>query len=322
MTDEASKETTKRDRSPKFPYISLPKAIERIEVLYTKAKRYDVRIADIAKDWDMSAKSSSTDRTVAAIQSFGLIEDSGSGENRKIKLSELGARILADTRPGVRDGLIAEAATKPPIIAEYSSKWAVDGRPDDAHALSQLQFEGGFTEEAAKIFLRVYDETMRFTPSRQNDKIIENTAEVEREVHKDRVEPEIGDLVQVEIDGTFALPTPSRLRAVEMHGGKKWAFVTGSDTGVPMEQIVLQNKGTLAPNAVSPPTLPETPPISAPVVVTVAKGEREWIRGPLSKEVGYRLLVSGELGPREIGKLIKLLEAQKLVLQDDDDDDD
>src|SRR3546814_1569196 len=70
------------------------------------------RSSDLAKDWGISAKSSSTDRTVAAIQSFGLIEDSGSGENRKIKLSELGARILADARPGVRESLLAEAALK------------------------------------------------------------------------------------------------------------------------------------------------------------------------------------------------------------------
>ena len=48
-----------------------------------------------------------------------------------------------------------------------------------------------------------------------------------------------------------------------------------------------------------------------------ATGEKEWLRGLLSKTTGYRLLVSGEVGPREIGKLIKLLEAQKMVLEDD-----
>ena len=46
--------------------------------------------------------------------------------------------------------------------------------------------------------------------------------------------------------------------------------------------------------------------------------EREWLRGSLSKEARYRLIVSGELGPKEIGKLIKLLQAQQAVLSDDD----
>ncbi len=49
-------------------------------------------------------------------------------------------------------------------------------------------------------------------------------------------------------------------------------------------------------------------------------GEREWIRGPLSKDTSYRLLVTGEIGPKEIGKLIKLLKAQQSVLMDDEED--
>lgn len=53
--------------------------------------------------------------------------------------------------------------------------------------------------------------------------------------------------------------------------------------------------------------------------VSAGTGEREWLRGPLSKQVSYRLVVSGDMGSREIGKLIKLLEAQKAVLEDDDD---
>lgn len=169
----------KRDRSPKFPYIGLAKALDRIQVLYGKVKRYDARVADIAKDWDLSPKSSSTDRTVAALQSFGLIEDSGSGENRKIKLSELGARILADQRPGVREALLSEAALKPPAIADHARRWA-GGRPDEAHALSMLQFEEGFTPDAAKLFLRVYDETIRFTSAMPSDNLADSGEEEDR----------------------------------------------------------------------------------------------------------------------------------------------
>lgn len=61
-------------------------------------------------------------------------------------------------------------------------------------------------------------------------------------------------------------------------------------------------------------------PTSAPSMLSTAQGEREWLRGALSKQAGYRLIVSGDLGAREIGKLIKLLEAQKAVLDDDDDE--
>ena len=76
------------------------------------------------------------------------------------------------------------------------------------------------------------------------------------------------------------------------HEGQKWVFIERSGIGVPTESLV--NKQGVIPL------------------------EREWLRGPLSKDVSYRLVVSGDLGPREIGKLIKLLKAQQSVLEEDD----
>lgn len=172
MSDQQSKETAKRDRSPKFPYIGLGKALQRVEVLFGKVKRHEARVADIAKDWDLSAKSSSTDRTVAALQAYGLIEDIGSGDARKIKITETGWRILEDVRPGVREKLLAEAAVRPRVIAEYAERWK-EGRPDDNHAISQLKFEGGFTDEGARMFLRVFDETIGFVPNAAVEKTSE-----------------------------------------------------------------------------------------------------------------------------------------------------
>ena len=49
-------------------------------------------------------------------------------------------------------------------------------------------------------------------------------------------------------------------------------------------------------------------------------GEREFLRGPLSRETNYRLLISGGMGPTQIGNLIKLLQAQQAVLEDDEED--
>lgn len=64
----------------------------------------------------------------------------------------------------------------------------------------------------------------------------------------------------------------------------------------------------------------ESAPARPAEIVRTGSSEREYMRGSLSKNVSYRLIVDGELGPKQIGKLIKLLEAQKAVLDDDDDD--
>ncbi|MCC7426091.1 MAG: hypothetical protein IT557_04235 [Alphaproteobacteria bacterium] len=162
MTESQEPEAAKqRDRSPAFPYIGLDKALERTRVLFDKAKRFDVRVADIAIDWGLTPKSSATDRTVAALVAFGLAETAGAGDAKKIKISEAGWRILEDARPGVKEELLAKAAVKPKAIADYSERWR-DGRPDDTHAISDLRFDGGFTEDGARIFLRVFDETVKF----------------------------------------------------------------------------------------------------------------------------------------------------------------
>lgn len=77
-----------------------------------------------------------------------------------------------------------------------------------------------------------------------------------------------------------------------------------------MNETTVLERGVKPPP--SPPFLAEAPSLRPQAV------EREWLRGQLSKEANYRLLVTGEMGAREIGKLIKLLEAQKLVLDEDE----
>ena len=54
------------------------------------------------------------------------------------------------------------------------------------------------------------------------------------------------------------------------------------------------------------------PPISAE--------ERQFLHGQLGGGIEYRLLVTGEIGPREIGKLIRILQLQKELLSDEGSD--
>jgi hypothetical protein len=51
----------------------------------------------------------------------------------------------------------------------------------------------------------------------------------------------------------------------------------------------------------------------------LAPHEKEWMKGSLSKNTEFRLLISGEIEAKQIGRLIRLLEAQREVLMDDDD---
>lgn len=50
------------------------------------------------------------------------------------------------------------------------------------------------------------------------------------------------------------------------------------------------------------------------LLIATTVGEREYLRGPLSRTAGYRLLVSGEIGGDEIEKLIRILSLQREFL--------
>lgn len=87
-----------------------------------------------------------------------------------------------------------------------------------------------------------------------------------------------------------------------------------SDPAEPDGNDEMDDANTLERVVKVPPLRPtSTPPMEA--------GESEWMRNLLGRDTKVRLLVSGEMGPKEIGRLIKLLQAQKAVLDEDDDDD-
>ncbi|HEX8469336.1 MAG TPA: hypothetical protein VF620_16190 [Allosphingosinicella sp.] len=161
MDDEAVVEKSKKERSPNFPFISLKRAIERVEALHASHKKEASRLVAIAPTWGYGLKSSGLLQTVAALKQYGLVEDAGSGDDRKVQVSDLARRIILDTRPGAREDAIKESARRPRLIAEYISKWVPD-RPSDAHCVSELELDRGFTADAARGFLRVFDETVAY----------------------------------------------------------------------------------------------------------------------------------------------------------------
>lgn len=242
-----------KDRSPSFPYIGLTKAMERVEQLYNYAKRFDSRIADASKPaWNMGPKSSSTLQTVAALLAYGLIEDSGSGDNRKIKISDLAYRALVDQRPGAKEAALAEAALKPKLFAEYASTWGRE-RPPEANCLSELTLDRGFTPDGAKAFLKVYDDIIGYAEPDESDKESDTDAGDDETPKTPGVNVGVGDMVMVEVGGQITTEKPVKVRAVREHEGQSWVFIEGSETGVLMTDVSFVEA---AKPGVAPPILP------------------------------------------------------------------
>jgi hypothetical protein len=328
MSDSATMNTPiaakkpRQGRSPGFPFIPLSKALERVETFRIAEggrPKHFAPITSATKAWGIGPKTGQALQTIAALGQFGLVEFEGSSENRSVRPSDVALRILLDKQPNSpeRDELIQRLALKPKVHMELWEKWGANF-PSDPTFETYLARDRGFSDSGARDLIAEYKETISFAKLDQPD-IIAPTKELENEViPPPRDEAKIDDLVQVETNGVFQLPQPVRVRAIQHHVGQKWVFVEGSETGIPMEQVIVQAKA-MPPTGggATPPRLPETM-----TEVAIQKSEREWLRGPLSKDTTYRLIVTGDLGPKEIGKLIKLLKAQQAVLSDDEEEDD
>ena len=58
----------------------------------------------------------------------------------------------------------------PPLISSYYEKWGVN-RPSDGHAISTLKFDSHFNDQAAKTFLRVYDDALTYVAEADESKV-------------------------------------------------------------------------------------------------------------------------------------------------------
>lgn len=173
MTDtDLDDDRMKKERSPSFPFISLPRALERAGSFAASHRRNPTRLQAVSQTWGYAPSSSGLQQTIAALKAYGLLEDLGRGADRKVQLSELAWRILQDARPGAKDAAIKEAALRPRFFMEMAENWVPD-RPSDSHCVSELTLDRGFTQTAAQLFLKVFDDTVSFAGLRDGDKLSE-----------------------------------------------------------------------------------------------------------------------------------------------------
>src|ERR1700733_4242727 len=118
MAAEAGTEvgaSTKRakGRSPLYPSINLETAIQRVRQLYEKERQHPTAVGTIVAHWRYKSLNGPAAQTLAALKKYGLLEDEGSGENRKARISALADVIVAHPDEGMRMAAIREAALKP-----------------------------------------------------------------------------------------------------------------------------------------------------------------------------------------------------------------
>jgi hypothetical protein len=150
-----------KSRSPAYPSINLETAIQRARLLHDKERTYPTPIATVAAHWSYSSLNGAALGAIAALKKYGLLDDEGSGNQRKAKLSQLAEVILVHPDDAVRRTAIAEAALRPSVHRELWEKYH-DQLPSDSSLRWELTHDRGFTETGAAEFIPVYRATISF----------------------------------------------------------------------------------------------------------------------------------------------------------------
>lgn len=148
----------KQKRSPKYPFIPLEKALDRARQFYEAEGQNSASVPVAMQDWGYSPKSSGGLQTIGALVGYGLLEDQGSGSERRLKLSELALRILLDKRPDSkeRDQHKRDAFLSPKIFRELWEEWGPGALPSEANMHHMLVFERNFRDKSVHDFLKVF----------------------------------------------------------------------------------------------------------------------------------------------------------------------
>ena len=166
MSDETATTKGPRHRSRNFPIYSLQEAIDKVQLL-KQAEGASWTPTDIAiKHWGLSLKGSTGLRTLGALDQFGLLEDEGTGKNRRIRPSVLAGRILGHPGKEERRKALQEAALNPPLYQEIWSRhkgqlpsddnlrWDLTGKGEP--------HKGDLNEKAVGRFISSFRATLEF----------------------------------------------------------------------------------------------------------------------------------------------------------------
>ncbi len=246
-------------RGPAYPFVNLERAVEKAAIIAEKgAARQKMPPETFYKLWGMGAKSSSSRQTMAALNYYDLVEYVGRGTDRKVQLTELALRIVLDKQPNsaARAEAVKKAALEPPIFRELHERYA-PFLPDDVVIETFLKLERSFNDEAAQATIRHFRDTMAFAgldkPTDEPDFCGSTPADNAVEEPKARV----GDLVDLEVGGVITNEQP--VRVIGVSEDQAWAFFAEYNSGAPMEQIIVRERGA-APLPLAPTTQPPANP--------------------------------------------------------------
>lgn len=261
-------------RSPAYPFIPVQKALERVQELYAQEGSHPAPLKSAMGAWGYSPKSSGGRQTLATLRYYGLIEVTGEGDGRMVKVSELGRKIILDKREdnSAKRALIRQVALSPSAHKSLFQEYP-NGLPSDGTVHHFLVFRKQYNDTAASELLTEFKQTASYVglyePHADTDKFLEMD-----DTDQDEFDPpaiKIGDRIQCTVNGVDIFADGAKVLGFSDDG--QWVFTDKSASGSPLKDV------TIMETAIANPANHAAPPIPAHMLAAqkqeeVSKGSR------------------------------------------------
>jgi hypothetical protein len=182
MAEPSVGKREKVNRSPRHPSFNLGEAIRKAREFYAK-ERFSYAPATVAmKHLGYSAKSSSGIRAIAALLQFGLFEEEkgGSRDTRRVRLSELGRRIVTSDSASVEyESAVKEAALRPRLYRMLWQKWGPHLPSDHSMEYELVRGDWGFHPDSVPDFIKDFNATITLARLTESDKLPDGNVDVD-----------------------------------------------------------------------------------------------------------------------------------------------
>lgn len=155
---------SKRHRSPEHPAFGLQEAIAKARTLYDAEHFNYANVATALEHWGYKPKSGMGLRIIAALGHFGLLDEDGTGDARKVKLSPRG-KVLLLKHPGDVDwdAAVQTAALAPGIYAKLWEELGGNGQlPSEKSMAYDLEMKWSFNPKAIDSFISDFKGSLEF----------------------------------------------------------------------------------------------------------------------------------------------------------------
>lgn len=146
-------------RSPNYPQISLPKAVDLVAKLYEAAHTHKASATAVVGALGYGGLNGKSLGVISALKKYGLLESVGDSE---FKVSKDALTILVDPKTSEeRAKAIVRAAFRPSLFAELRQEYG-DNPPKSDEYLRAFLLKRGFVQSVVDVPIRTYRDTMAF----------------------------------------------------------------------------------------------------------------------------------------------------------------